>query len=39
MAHWEHRPEEKWQRFKFNQPYARGLKRLKEEILPEVEAS
>jgi hypothetical protein len=33
MAHWEHRPEEKWQTFRFNQPYAVGLKRLKDEVL------
>src|SRR3990172_6291762 len=33
MAHWEHRPEENWKKFQFNQPYAKGLKRLKEEVL------
>lgn len=33
MAHWEHRPEAKWEQFRFNQPYAKGLKRLKEEVL------
>jgi hypothetical protein len=33
MAHWEHRPEARWKEFRFNQPYARGLKRLKEEVL------
>ena len=33
MAHWEHRPEPKWKDFKFNQPYARGLQRLREEVL------
>jgi hypothetical protein len=33
MAHWEHRPESKWKDFEFNQPYAKGLKRLKEEVL------
>jgi hypothetical protein len=33
MAHWEHRPEPKWGGFKFNQPYAKGLKRLKEDVL------
>jgi hypothetical protein len=33
MAHWEHRPEPKWQQFKFSQPYAKGLKRLKEDVL------
>src|SRR5579864_4398496 len=30
MAHWEHRPESSWKDFKFNQPYARGLARVKE---------
>jgi len=33
MAHWEHREEPKWKDFKFNQPYAKGLRRLKEEVL------
>ena len=33
MAHWEHRPEPGWKEFQFNQPYAKGLKRLKEEVL------
>jgi hypothetical protein len=33
MAHWEHRPEPSWQHFKFNQPYAKGLQRLREEVL------
>jgi len=33
VAHWEHRPEAKWKDFQFNQPYAKGLKRLKEEVL------
>jgi hypothetical protein len=37
MAHWEHRPEPKWQRFQFNQPYAKGLKRLKEEVLAKTD--
>ena len=30
MKHWEHRPEAKWKDFQFNQPYAKGLARLKE---------
>ncbi len=30
MAHWEHRPEPAWKRFRFNQPYAKGLARLRE---------
>src|SRR6476620_10505489 len=33
MAHWEHRPEAKWKEFRFNQPYAKGLARLKSEVL------
>jgi hypothetical protein len=33
MAHWQHRPEANWQKFKFSQPYARGLQRLKEDVL------
>ncbi len=30
MAHWENRPEPRWKEFRFNQPYATGLKRLRE---------
>ena len=37
MAHWEHRPEPGWKNFKFNQPYAVGLKRLKEEVLAKTD--
>jgi len=33
MAHWEHRPEPRWKEFRFNQPYAKGLARLREEVL------
>ncbi len=33
MAHWDHRPEENWKKFRFNQPYARGLARLREQVL------
>jgi len=33
VKHWETRPEGKWKEFEFNQPYARGLKRLREEVL------
>src|SRR4030095_667642 len=29
MAHWDHRPEPAWKDFKFNQPYAKGLDRLR----------
>lgn len=37
MAHWEHRPEENWKKFQFNQPYAKGLKRLKEDVLAKTD--
>lgn len=37
MAHWEHRDEPKWKEFKFNQPYAKGLKRLREEVLAKTD--
>ena len=37
MAHWEHRPEAKWRQFQFNQPYAKGLKQLKEEVLAKTD--
>jgi hypothetical protein len=37
MSHWEHRKEENWNRFKFNQPYAKGLKRLREEVLAKTD--
>jgi hypothetical protein len=30
MAHWKDRPEENWKKFRFNQPYAKGLERLHE---------
>jgi hypothetical protein len=29
VAHWKIRPEAKWKEFSFNQPYAKGLKRLR----------
>ena len=37
MAHWEHRPEPRWKEFKFSQPYAKGLKRLREEVLAKTD--
>ncbi|KAF0250157.1 MAG: hypothetical protein FD167_444 [bacterium] len=37
MAHWENRPEESWKTFQFNQPYEKGLKRLKEEVLAKTD--
>jgi hypothetical protein len=33
MAHWEHRPEPRWKEFRFKQPYAKGLARLRDEVL------
>lgn len=33
MLHWEDRPEKAWKKFQFNQPFARGLKHLREKIL------
>jgi hypothetical protein len=37
MAHWEHRDEPRWREFKFNQPYAKGLARLKDEVLAKTD--
>jgi len=37
MAHWEHRPEARWKDFRFNQPYAKGLARLREEVLAKTD--
>lgn len=37
MAHWEHRDEPGWAQFKFNQPYAKGLARLKNEVLAKTD--
>jgi hypothetical protein len=37
MAHWQHRPEPRWKQFQFNQPYAKGLRRLKEEVLAKTD--
>lgn len=33
MAHWNSRKEQNWGKFRFNQPYAKGLQRFKEEVL------
>jgi hypothetical protein len=33
MAHWQDRPEPRWKEFHFKQPYARGLERLRQEVL------
>lgn len=37
MAHWQNRPEPGWKKFEFKQPYAVGLKRLKEEVLAKTD--
>ncbi len=37
MAHWEHRDEPRWSEFKFNQPYAKGLTRLRDEVLAKTD--
>jgi hypothetical protein len=33
FRHWEKREEKSWESFQFNQPYAKGLKRLREQVL------
>ena len=37
MAHWEHRDEPRWRDFRFNQPYAKGLARLEDEVLAKTD--
>src|SRR5678816_1395260 len=37
MAHWNNRKEEAWRKFQFNQPYEKGLKRLKDEVLAKTD--
>ena len=37
MAHWEHRPEEAWNTFRFNHPYEKGRKKLQEEVLDKTD--
>jgi hypothetical protein len=38
MAHWEHREDApRWKEFRFNQPYEKGLRRLKEEVLAKTD--
>src|SRR5580698_9582517 len=37
MPHWDHRPEPRWAEFRFNQPYAKGLRRLKEDVLAKTD--
>lgn len=33
IPHWQDRSEESWKKFQFNQPYEKGLNRLKEDVL------
>jgi hypothetical protein len=33
MPHWDHRPEPRFAQFRFRQPYAKGLRRLREDVL------
>jgi hypothetical protein len=37
MTHWKDRPEPGWKKFQFNQPYAKGLRRLKEDVLAKTD--
>lgn len=37
MPHWDSRVEPRWKQFKFNQPYAKGLARLKTEVLAKTD--
>lgn len=37
MAHWDHRDEPRWKDFAFNQPYAKGLTRLRDEVLAKTD--
>ena len=33
VKHWESRPEKSWEQFRFKQPFEKGLKRLRNEVL------
>jgi hypothetical protein len=37
MAHWDNRPEPRWKDFRWKQPYAKGLERLKTEVLAKTD--
>lgn len=37
MAHWDHREEPRWKDFRFNQPYQKGLTRLRDEVLAKTD--
>src|SRR5207245_8118687 len=38
MAHWDHREDApRWKEFRFNQPYEKGLRRLREQVLAKTD--
>src|SRR5438105_4491652 len=37
MPHWDRRPEPKWKQFQFKQPYEKGLRRLRDEVLAKTD--
>src|SRR5512143_634590 len=37
MAHWEDRPEPRWKEFHWKQPYAKGLDRLRRDVLAKTD--
>ncbi len=37
MVHWNDRDEESWKEVRFSQPYAEGLRRLREEVIAETD--
>jgi hypothetical protein len=37
MAHWKRRSEDAWRDFRFNQPYAKGVDRLRQEVLEKTD--
>jgi hypothetical protein len=37
MVHWKNRPEDAWQKFRFHQPFEKGLNRLREEVLAKTD--
>ena len=37
MVHWQDRPEDNWKKFHYHQPYARGLARLRDEVLAKTD--
>jgi ribosomal protein S18 acetylase RimI-like enzyme len=37
MPHWKNRPEPNWEQFQFKQPYAKGLARLRSDVLEKTD--